>query len=98
MWLQDVVAHFVAHYRLNFFGRAATEEIVVQSDAHGFAKAADVGAHAGGLPRCVDLENVMRGNAIGAGHGQDGLSNFGIVKAGDFVEHRQQINRARSSR
>jgi len=39
---------------------------VRQGDAQGVGEAADVGAHAGGLPGGVDFEDGARGNAVGA--------------------------------
>jgi len=91
--VEDVVTHFVTHDGLNFFRRAAAEKIVVERDAHGLAEAADIGAHAGGLLGSVDFEDVVGGNPVRARHREDGSGDFGIVKAGNFVEQREDEHR-----
>jgi len=90
--MQDVVAHLVSHHRLNFFGRSAAKKIVIQRDAHGAAKAADVGAHARGLARSVDFVNIFCRNAVGVSHAEDGLGDLGIIKGRDFVEYGENKN------
>src|ERR1700689_3808241 len=90
--MQDVVAHLMSHHGLDFFGRSAAGKIVVECNAHGAAQAADVGAHARGLARSVDLVNVFCWNAVGVSHAEDGLGYLGIVKGRDFVEYRENEN------
>src|SRR5437762_1078861 len=52
--VQDVMTHLVSHHRLDFFGRAAVEKVVIQNNPLAAEKAADIGAYAGGLPRRID--------------------------------------------
>ena len=58
----------MAHDELDFFQRAAAQEIVVQSDAHGVAKSTDVGAHASALPGSIDFIELINSNAIRVSH------------------------------
>src|ERR1700691_5940737 len=90
--MQDVVAHLMSHHGLDFFGRSAAKKIVIERDAHGAAKAADVSAHARGLARSVDFVNVFCRNAVGVSHAEDGLGDLGIVKGRDFVEYGENKN------
>ena len=85
--IEDVVAHLMTHHRLNFFGRAAAQQVVVERDAHGLAKAADVGAHARGLARSINRVHLFGGDPIGARQAQNWLDDFRIVERRDLVEN-----------
>ena len=78
--------HLVSHHRLDFLSRSAFQQVVIHCDAHGAAESADVRAHARGLFRCVNLVDIMRGNAVSPRHTKDRCSHFGIVEYCDFVE------------
>ena len=67
--IQDIVTEFVAHDGLNFFGRAAVEQVIVEGDANCVQRAADISAHALGLFGGVELIDVIRGYSVSAGHG-----------------------------
>ena len=86
------MTHLVSHHGLDFFGRSAAQKIVVKRDAHGAAKAADVGAHARGLARSVDFVNVFSRNAVRASHAENRPGDFRIIQACDLVEYGKNEN------
>ena len=93
--MEDVVAHLVAHDGLNFFRRAAAQQVVVEGDAHGAGESADVGAHAGGLAAGVDLVDIVGRDAVGVGHAQDGHGDARVVEEGDLIEDGLEEDRRR---
>ena len=80
------MAHLVAHHGLNLLRRTAPQQVIVERDAHGVGKAADIGAHAGGLAAGVDLIDVVGGNAVGVRHLQNRRGDLRIVEPRDLVE------------
>src|SRR5208337_3041241 len=91
--VEYVVAHLVSHDGLNFFGRAAAQQVVVERDAHGAAEAANIGAHACGLTRGVDLVHIPGWDSVLARQSQNGVDDFRVVEGSDFVEDWHQVNR-----
>src|SRR5437879_4960646 len=55
LMIENVMAHLVAHRRLNLRQRAALQQVIVQRDSHRIGETADVCAHPIRLPGSVEL-------------------------------------------
>src|SRR5439155_6341874 len=87
--VENVMAHFMAHDGFDFRQRGAIEQIVIQGDAHGAEKAADVGADAFGLAGGVHLINFIDANAVGTSQTEDGFDDLRFIQGYVFVEERR---------
>src|SRR5579883_135904 len=92
--IQDIVSHLMAHDGLDLLGRSAPQQVVVQRDAHRPAESADIGAHAGGLFRCIDRPYIPRRNAVSVRHCEDRGGNLWIIESLRGVEDRLNEDRA----
>ena len=87
------MAHLMAHGGLDLRQRAAFQQIVVESDALGAEKSADVGADARGLAGSIHYVDIAGGNAVGARHTEDGVAHRAIFQASVFVKERKNKDR-----
>src|SRR5882757_7725265 len=92
--MENVVAHFVAHHRLNLFRRAAIQKIVVEDNALRTQKSADVCAHPRGLPGRIDLVNFRYWDPVSSRQAQDWIFNLRILKFLERVEQWRNVDRS----